>query len=140
MRHLTSDERDIMRQALLASCQIVHEGELVHDRQSIFDRVVRHYRAQPRRCPEKGRCSYRLGDDRCFVGVLIDDAHYDREMEGYRVPDLLKVFAMPSWFHDNVDFIEELQTIHDTETNWPVGRMDMVLELFAAERGLMMPG
>ena len=39
-------------------------------------------------------------------------------MEGYRVRELLKVFAMPAWFRDNIDFIEELQTIHDTETNW----------------------
>jgi hypothetical protein len=70
---------------------------------------------------------------------LIDDARYDPDMEGYRVRDLLNVFAMPTWFHDNIDFIEELQTIHDTETNWPVGRMDMILGLFAVERGLTIP-
>ena len=46
---------------------------------------------------------------------------------------------MPAWFRDNIDFIEELQAIHDTETNWPGDRMDMILELFAAERGMTMP-
>ena len=108
-------------------------------RQSIFDRVVRHYHKQHRRCPVEGRCFYRFGGEKCFTGVLIDDARYDPDMEGYRVRDLLKVFAMPTWFRDNIDFIEELQTIHDTETNWPVGRMDMILGLFAAERELTIP-
>jgi hypothetical protein len=108
-------------------------------RQSIFERVVRHYRKQHRRCPVEGRCFYRFGGNMCFAGPLIDDTHYNPDMEGYRVRDLLKVFAMPTWFHDNIDFIEELQKIHDMETNWPVGRMDMILGLFAAERGLTLP-
>ncbi len=108
-------------------------------RQDIFDRVVRHYRAQRRRCPPEGHCSYRLGGDRCFVGALIDDAHYDREMEGYLVYDLLKVIEMPGWFRENAGFIAEIQFLHDTPSNWSAGRMDMVLELFAAERGLTMP-
>jgi hypothetical protein len=108
-------------------------------RQSIFDLVVRHYRKQRRRCPVEGRCFYRFAGDMCFAGLLIDDTHYDRDMEGYRVRDLLKIFALPTWFQDNINFIEELQTFHDTETNWPVGRMDIVLELFATERGLTMP-
>ena len=107
-------------------------------RQSIFDRVVRHYRKQRRRCPGEGRCFYRFAGDMCFAGLLIGDAHYDRDMEGYRVRDLLKIFALPTWFQDNINFIEELQTIHDTETNWPVDRMGIVLELFATERGLTM--
>lgn len=75
----------------------------------------------------------------CFAGRLIDDAYYDPEMEGYRVHDLLKVFAVPAWFHDNVSFIEELQMLHDTETNWDGDRMEIILELFAVERGLEMP-
>ncbi len=65
--------------------------------------------------------------------------HYDPEMEGYRIRELLKIFAMPKWFRDNLDFLEELQSIHDTQTNWDApNRMEMVLELFAAERGLSM--
>lgn len=109
------------------------------DRQAIFDRVVRHYRAQPRRCPAEGRCFYRFAHDQCFAGPLIDDTHYDPDMEGYHVRDLPQLFPMPTWFVDNIDFIEELQRIHDTETSWPDDRMDMVLELFAAERGLTVP-
>jgi hypothetical protein len=108
-------------------------------RQLIFDRVVRHYRAHPRRCVSDvtGRCCYRLGRDRCFAGALIDDAHYDRKMEGYTVFALAAHFSMPAWFHDNIDFIEALQNLHDDVKNWP--RMEMALELFAVARGLAMP-
>ena len=84
--------------------------------QTIFDRVLRHYRKQRRRCPEEGQCFYRLGGEMCFAGLLIDDTHYSREMERYRVRDLPVVFTMPAWFRDNISFIEELQTVHDTET------------------------
>lgn len=75
----------------------------------------------------------------CFVGALIDHDWYDSEMEGYRVRDLVKVFAMPAWFRENIDFIEELQAIHDNETSWPGDRMEMILELFGAERGMTLP-
>ena len=78
-------------------------------RQTIFDRVVRHYRKQRRRCPAEGQCFYRLGRDMCFAGPLIDNTHYDPDMEGYRVGDLVKVFAMPDWFRDNISFIELLR-------------------------------
>jgi hypothetical protein len=108
-------------------------------RQTIFDRVVRHYRKQRRRCPVEGQCFYRLGGDMCFAGPLIDNTHYDPDMEGYRVRDLLKVFAMPAWFRDNISFIEELQTIHDTEANWRGDRMQTILEMFATEHSLRMP-
>jgi hypothetical protein len=108
-------------------------------RQTIFDRVVFHYRQQRTRCPPEGQCFYRFADTMCFVGPLIDDAHYDPEMEGYRIRELTKTFAMPKWFRDNLDLLEELQSIHDTQTNWDApNRMEMVLELFAAERGLSM--
>ncbi len=105
-------------------------------RQDIFERVVRHYRIQRHRCPPEGRCFYRYGGESCFVGRLIEDYHPD--MEGYRARDLLSSFSMPVWFSDNIDFIEELQTIHDTETNWASGLMDTVLEALAARHGLTM--
>ena len=106
---------------------------------AIFDRVVRHHRQQRRRCPVEGQCFYRFAGDMCFVGALIDDDWYDSNMEGYRVRDLLKVFPMRAWFRDNIAVIEELQAIHDNETNWPGDRMEMVLALFAAERGMTLP-
>jgi hypothetical protein len=107
--------------------------------QSIFDRVVRHYRKQRRRCPVEGECHYRLSDDECFIGPLIGDEHYDPTLEGHPVRELLKIFAMPIWFRIHVDFIEELQRIHDNETNWVDGIMDMVLEMFAEDHDLRMP-
>jgi hypothetical protein len=106
---------------------------------SIFDRVVRQYRKQRRRCPVEGECLYRLSDDECFIGPLIGDEHYDPTMEGHPVRELLKIFAMPVWFRIHVDFIEELQRIRDNETNWGEGIMDMALETFAEERGLEIP-
>ena len=36
--------------------------------------------------------------------------------------------------------IEEAPTIRDTDANWPDGRVDMILELFAAACGLTIPG
>lgn len=109
-------------------------------RQDIFDRVVRHYRQKRRRCPPQGGCLYFSGyeENMCFVGPLIE-AHYTPCMEGHPVRELLKLFVMPSWFRIHIDFIEELQRIHDNETNWGLGVMDMVLEMFAADRGLTMP-
>ena len=49
------------------------------------------------------------------------------------------VFTMPAWFRDNISFIEELQTVHDTETNWLGDRMETILMMFAADHGLRMP-
>jgi hypothetical protein len=119
-----------------------HEWPIVETepktRQGIFDRVVRHYRAQPRRCPDHGMGFYRFDGDRCPVGALIDDADYRSDMEAYTVRDLLKKFALPQWFHDNISFIEELQNLHDNEANWVNGRMDTALEQFADDHGLTM--
>jgi hypothetical protein len=116
------------------------DGGLVEPvtRQGIFETIVRHYRAQRRRCPAEGQCNYHLGDDECFIGPLIG-AEYDRMMEGRPVRELVTRFAVPTWFCRNLGFIEELQRIHDNETNWGDGIMPMVLEMFAAERGLTMP-
>lgn len=88
----------------------------------------------------RGRCLHRFAGDMCLASSLIDDARYNANMAGCYVRDILKVFAMPAWFQDNIDFIEELQAFRDTEANWPDGRMDMALGLFAAERGLTIPG
>lgn len=108
--------------------------------QEIFDRVVAHYRQQPRQCTgPAGGCAYRNGPEACFGGALIDDAHYHLEMEGYPIRALLRLFPMPAWFRENIDLIQDLQKIHDDWRNWgAVPRMEMVLELFAVERGLVL--
>lgn len=107
--------------------------------QTIFDRVVRHYRKQRRRCPVEGQCFYRLGGDMCFASSLIDSTHYVPDMEGHPVRDVIKAFTAPAWFRDNISFIEKLQTIHDTKTNWLGDRMETILKMFAADHGLRMP-
>lgn len=108
-------------------------------KQDIFDLVMRHYRGQPRRCPPEGQCLYRWGDERCFVGALID-ARWRPTMEGYSVRQLEHLFALPTWFLTHLDVIEELQAIHDNEANWAPGVMDVVLKRFADERGLRIRG
>ena len=76
-------------------------------RQVIFDRVALHYRAQPRRWPKEGRCFYRRKGDGYFVGLLIDDKHYDPDMAangrevdargGRRGRALLDRYAVPPY-------------------------------------------
>ena len=107
-------------------------------RQTILDCVVRLHRAQRSRCPPEGECFYYFGPLRCFAAPILGN-HFDDRMEGIPVSLLPKHFALPDWFKTNINFIAELQQIHDAETNWPSDRMDMVIELFAKERGLRMP-
>lgn len=122
--------------------QDVVEAEL-KTRHDTFDRVVRHCRAQPRRgmSAATGRCSQRLGDQRCLIGALIDDEHFHPEVQGFRKAQAVayNIAPRPIWFRENVVFLEDLQRRHDAASNWPAGRMDTVLKLLAAERGLTMP-
>ncbi len=107
-------------------------------RQASFDCAVRLHRAQRSRCPPEGDCFYYFGHFRCFITPVLGE-YFDPEMEGIPVALLSGAFALPQWFNANINFLAELQRIHDTETNWPSDRMDMLLELFADERGLTMP-
>ena len=123
---------------------LAYLAEPAQSEQDIFYRVVRHYRKQPWQCSigDQGKlCAYRSNDgSKCFVGALISDDYYSPEMEGSSLPSLLDAgYQFPQWIMDNSDFISILQNLHDIPGNWSDNRMPMILELFAAERGLTMP-
>jgi hypothetical protein len=105
----------------------------------ILDVVVGHFHKQRRRCPTEGQCFYRFADDRCFIGALIDDEHFDPLMEGYRVKELAERFPMPNWFVANLDLIEKLQILHDHPGNWHSGVMEVQFKRLANERHLTIP-
>ena len=74
------------------------------------------------------------------MGALLHEEFYAPEMEGVSFKSLLKAgHPFPQWMRDNAKFIGEIQQIHDSVGNWSDNRMPMILELFAAERGLTMP-
>jgi len=52
------------------------------DKQSVFNAVVAHSRAQPSKAMEFSACRYRTNDGkRCFIGALVPDELYDPGME-----------------------------------------------------------
>lgn len=112
----------------------------VIDQQWIFDRVVEHFRAHPRRSYDdiKKRSAYRLDEDRCPVGAVLPGEFYSEEMEGNRVYDLCERFRLPDWFKANVVLLERLQKWHDTERTFD--EMMAALPEFARDCGLTLDG
>jgi hypothetical protein len=107
-------------------------------KQDIFDRVVRHYRKQPYACRTKSdvlQCRYWLDGDRCWVGALMTEAEA-RGMPDKSIQYAIDSGAAPSWMKEHKSFLKELQFMHD---NGDYDNMPMVLEMFAAEHGLVMP-
>lgn len=52
-------------------------------RQEVFDRVCKHLLTQGERSELDGRCTYRGDGGRmCAIGCLIDNAHYQKTLEG----------------------------------------------------------
>lgn len=116
---------------------VAHLVEPGRDRQWIFDQVVEHYRRQPKQCVSADRCVYRgTGTLMCWGGALIADHDYEPDMEGKDIHEIAYDYPLPMWFKENAAFIRDIQKIHDTNTNWKLGRMPMVLRLFAAEHKL----
>jgi hypothetical protein len=99
------------------------------NRQEIFDTVARHLLSQGKKCEipttphEDGVCMYRYNGMACAVGVLIPDDLYNESMEGYTISVLIgthlprrhRRYTFPDWICDNIDFIVELQRVHDWE-------------------------
>jgi len=56
------------------------------DKQAIFNAVVAHSRAQPRKAMEGARCRYRTTEgNKCFIGALVPDELYDACMESGQI-------------------------------------------------------
>lgn len=93
--------------------------------QEIFDRVVNHFAVQGR--PARlGPCKYRLKYHgqilSCAVGCLIDDANYDKSLEGDTVLSSRITAAVAKSLDceisaHNQEFLYDLQAIHDAPAN-----------------------
>jgi hypothetical protein len=83
--------------------------------QVVFDTVTAHLLNQmvPSKLKE-GVCAYRgAGGLQCAVGCLISDDEYDPAMEDMTVLDLLETGQLPKRLEEHVEFLSELQMIHD---------------------------
>ena len=98
------------------SGQAIAEQEDWTQAQSLFDRVLRAVRRQGYVRSEgvAEACTYR-GEDglRCFVGHLITNSEYSREIEGATVRMLHEFGLFADLTHAALEFLEELQAIHD---------------------------
>lgn len=90
-------------------------------RQEMFDIVSKHLLTQM--TPSKVTyldgvkgCAYR-GDGglMCAIGCLIPDSVYTSKMEGNDVEGLIQDFDIPGLEEKDVDFLCDLQNIHDNE-------------------------
>lgn len=103
------------------------------NKQEIFDTVAKHLFSQGQRAMMNNNhgldgeyCAYR-GENgmKCAVGVLIPDDMYDPDMDkfggdGTSIDCILHKYPdkVPEWFHENSVFLESLQDIHDSASNW----------------------
>jgi len=88
--------------------------------QSLFTRIVRAVRRQGyvRAEGNTEACMYRAPDGvRCFIGLAISDKDYSPEIEGSTVQMLHESGRLFSDLTNaDLEFLEELQSIHDGET------------------------
>lgn len=90
--------------------------------QEIFDKVATHLFAQGEMAmdPNTDTCRYRTQDGKkCAIGCLIPDELYDQRMEGCSVSGLVGAkFLLPSFFNENIHFLDNLQRVHDGIGCW----------------------
>ena len=116
LSHLTYDERCDQFQAFRHRW-LQHLCE-EYERQTVFDKAVKHLLTQKRRSHGKRGCAYRAPDgDMCAVGCLISDKAYDPKIEGLAVSDyyVLSVLAesgVPTYERMQA-LLTELQEVHD---------------------------
>lgn len=111
--------------------------------QPIFDRIATHLLNQGKRAQRLGGgCRYYAPDGlKCAVGCLIDEKHYDENLEGSSADDPLVEAALEASIGrgltgDEVLMLEALQEIHDHDRpeNWAES-----LQEFAHKNDLVMP-
>jgi hypothetical protein len=85
------------------------------NKQEIFDKVLTHLRKQGKAAVnDNGDCMYRAADGRqCAAGCLITDEEYEPQMEGRMVGYLLNKGQLPARLVPHVEFLRDLQDVHD---------------------------
>ena len=87
-----------------------------YERQTVFDKVVKHLLTQKRRSEGKQGCAYRgKGGDMCAVGCLISDKAYDPKIEGFaaHATEVLAKLAESGVPTYNRTLLTDMQDIHD---------------------------
>ena len=94
--------------------------------QEIFDTAVKHMAEQGQPGGSLNEyndfsCEYRgSGNSRCAVGLFIPDDVYEAGMEGNDARYLLETYGdvLPSWMSHNLGLLRDLQSAHDSMSNW----------------------
>ena len=116
-------------------------------RQEMFDKVCQHLKTQKKRSmlSNYGLCAYRDHDGlKCAVGALIPDDFYDVYMNVVHntssVINLMRNIPELKIEEVNLDFLDELQRIHDNRIYWDEngfnGKGILELKRFAKEFNL----
>lgn len=89
------------------------------NRQFVFDTIVNHAFSQQKCAVNSfGKCRYRTDNGlKCFIGALIPDSMYDKEMEGRGVLDIAQNYPefCDYWQIGESDLLllADLQMLHD---------------------------
>ena len=91
--------------------------------QEILDKVANHLLTQNEKAYNDSThsCAYLDSEGRkCAVGCLIPDDQYSKELEGAILTSNPKLKALPCMQGLDIDFLRDLQTIHDHRLilNW----------------------
>ncbi len=108
-------------------------------KQEIFDTVAKHLFSQGQRSVNaNGVCLYRGPNGlKCAIGALITDEEYDSEMEFKTISFLKERFIPDRLKGVIIDFLSDLQNIHDDYANWSrTSQMKEELEIVARNFGL----
>lgn len=121
--------------------------------QEIFNKVIRHLRAQGHQAKGCNTCVYKAGDgSQCAIGCLIPPDKYDPNMEFSRISANVRVANVlkAEGYHIEVDSGEihgadyrlllDLQLLHDYRDNWTdKGIFPAAVRDVARKHGLRVP-
>lgn len=86
-------------------------------KQYYFNKICRHLAKQKRRAMDGKNCAYRTKEGlMCAIGCLLPKGEYDPDMEGCRVPVLVRSFGLKTP-ESYMDFWKDIQDAHDMGTD-----------------------
>lgn len=86
------------------------------NRQEMFNKIWEGFEGQNWVISEDGHgtCMYRAPNGaKCAIGHLISEEEYDEQMEHLDVKTALKEGLLPLRFSEDIDFLFEIQKVHD---------------------------